>query len=308
MKFLPQAVATFASRQALKTKKHSPTLLFASGIASMTASTVLACRATLRLEDALQTAKTDLERAQLAMEKAPTAYSDKDKAHDTIIIYVRTAKTLARLYAPAILTGAAGIGALATSNKILTQRNLALTAAYAAVDEAFKSYREKVVAKYGKDEDRFFRYEAETVDVIDGDTNKVITTVRASPDNEHSMYAKFFDELNANFNRDPEINLVFLRAQQTYWNDRLIAKGHVFLNEVYESLGMPHTRAGAIVGWVAGKGTGDDYIDFGIWNGSSESVVDFVNGREGAILLDFNVDGVIYDKIDEDRSIHHGRR
>ena len=53
----------------------------------------------------------------------------------------------------------------------------------------------------------------------------------------------------------------------------------------------------AVVGWVLGNG--DNCIDFGIWDSANEKARDFVNGREGAILLDFNVDGVIYDLIDK---------
>jgi hypothetical protein len=93
--------------------------------------------------------------------------------------------------------------------------------------------------------------------------------------------------------------MMFLRQVQNYANDLLRMRGHVFLNEVFSELGLSHTRAGAVVGWRWNKDSGDDYIDFGIWKGRGEEVKDFFNGREGAILLDFNVDGVIADKIDE---------
>jgi hypothetical protein len=91
--------------------------------------------------------------------------------------------------------------------------------------------------------------------------------------------------------------MLFLSNVQNYMNDRLKARGHVFLNEVYDEIGLSHTEAGAVVGWRWKKGSGDDFIDFGIWDGT-EVVNDFFNGREGALLLDFNVDGVIYNKLE----------
>ena len=60
-------------------------------------------------------------------------------------------------------------------------------------------------------------------------------------------------------------------------------------------LGIPRSQAGAVVGWVLGEG--DDYIDFGMFDGNNMATRDFVNGYERSILLDFNVDGVIYDLI-----------
>jgi hypothetical protein len=63
-------------------------------------------------------------------------------------------------------------------------------------------------------------------------------------------------------------------------------------------LGIDRSKAGSVVGWVITKeGTGDNFIDFGVFDGDNPRARDFVNGREGSILLDFNVDGVIYDKI-----------
>jgi hypothetical protein len=71
----------------------------------------------------------------------------------------------------------------------------------------------------------------------------------------------------------------------------------VFLNEVYRAIGADHTQAGSVVGWILSD-TGDNYIDFGVFNGQDgDRIRDFVNGREGAVLLDFNVDGLIWDKI-----------
>lgn len=296
MKFVPDAIARKVAQQGFLASKNAPRILFGTGVVGMVGSTVLACRATLKLSEVLDQTESDLHIAH-SMEHPD--YSETDRKKDIAIIYTRGIGSAVKLYAPSVLIGAASIGCLTKSHNLLQERNLALTAAYAAMDGAFTRYRERVIAKYGEEEDRNFRFESEEVDVIDEETGKV-TTVRRAVDGVGSVYARFFDEYSSrSWSPDPDINLLFLRCQQNYANDRLRIRGHVFLNEVYEMLGLSHTKEGAIVGWRYRKDSGDDEIDFGIWDGTKEVINDFFNGREGSILLDFNVDGVIYDKLEE---------
>jgi hypothetical protein len=52
-----------------------------------------------------------------------------------------------------------------------------------------------------------------------------------------------------------------------------------------------------MVGWIDG-GDGDGYVDFGIYDiAAVNNRREFINGYEPSIILDFNVDGVIWDKI-----------
>lgn len=108
-----------------------------------------------------------------------------------------------------------------------------------------------------------------------------------------SQYARFFDESCHGWSKDPEANLLFLKLQQEYANSLLRSRGYMFLNEVYEMLGIPKSKEGQLVGWVYNEEnpTGDNYIDFGIFAKSNSK---FVNGYERNILLDFNVDGCIF--------------
>jgi hypothetical protein len=281
------------ARMSLKFQKNSPEILFAAGIVGVVGSTVLACRATLKLNEVLEEAQSNLN---IAKQLEHPDYSEKDKQRDITLIYVQNSVKIVRLYGPSIALGALSIMALTKSHGILKQRNVALTAAYAALEEGFAQYRQRVVAKHGEEQDREFRYGSEQVEVLDPETKKKELVTRVGPAGA-SIYARFFDPYSPSWSKEPEYNLIFLKCQQNYANDLLASRGHVFLNEVYDMLGIERSQAGAVIGWVlAHDGSTDNYINFGIF-ADNDAAIDFVNGREGSILLDFNVDGVIFDKI-----------
>lgn len=295
MTSLSETISRGVGRQGLMLQQHSPRILFLGGVAGMIGTTVLASRATLKLERVLDNTQGDLKQAN---NMDHPDYSESDRKKDIALIYTRAGANVAKLYGPSFILGVASIAMLTKSHNMLEQRNGALMAAYTALDNGFKEYRSRVIDKYGEDEDREFRYGSETVE-IENEKGKKETVKRVGP-NGASIYARFFDQLCPSWSKNPEYNRLFLRCQQNYANDLLNARGHLFLNEVYEMLGIPHSQAGAIVGWIVG-GEGDGYVDFGVFIADgSDRVRDFVNGREGAVLLDFNVDGVIYNQIGDD--------
>jgi Family of unknown function (DUF6353) len=294
MQFVPAAVGQLIARNALLTQKASPGLLFGAGIVGSVSSTVLACRATLKADTVVKESKKRLE---LVKSLEDEEYSEKDRRKDVSLVYFQTGVKVTRLYGPAILVGGASIVALTRSHNILTQRNAALTAAYVALDKGFREYRARVVQKYGEEEDRHFRYGTREITVEDPETGKKTKTVRVNP-GDPSIYARWFDNGSTEWSKEPEYNLAFLKSTQNYCNDLLHARGHVFLNEVYDMLGLERSKAGAVVGWLLTKGgSTDNFVNFGIFD-DRDRARDFVNGFEGAILLDFNVDGLIYDKLD----------
>jgi Family of unknown function (DUF6353) len=295
MKFVPEVIGRQIARNALHVQKASPEVLLGAGIVGLVGSTVLACRATLKVDTVMTEAKDKLDTAKTLDHPE---YSEKDRSRDISLIYFQSGVKVVRLYAPAIIVGGISIYALTSSHRILTKRNAALGAAYGALEKGFAQYRARVVEKYGEDEDRNFRYGSELVTIEDPETKKKKTVVRVGPD-DPSIYARFFDPVSPSWSKEPEYNMIFLKCQQNYANDLLRSRGHVFLNEVYDMLGLSRSKAGAVVGWVLSKnGETDNFVNFGVFDGKEQIARDFVNGREGAILLDFNVDGVIYDKIE----------
>ena len=288
-------------------KKRSPEILVAIGVIGTVASAVIACRATTKAGDILEKAKESLDAVHMCESDETHAeeYTPDDARKDKTIIFVQTGMKFAKLYAPAVILGALSISCMVASNDILRKRNAALAAAYTAVDTGFKEYRSRVKERFGEEVDRELRHNikaltvSETVVNEKGKEETVERTLKVADPNVYSDYARVFDESNANYEKDSEYNKHFLISQQNYFNDRLRSQGYLFLNEVYEALGFDRTKAGQIVGWTwnPDSPTGDNYVDFGIFEVDREKARDFVNGYERAIVLDFNVDGPILDLI-----------
>lgn len=288
-------------------KKHSPEILAVAGTVGVVASTVMACKATTKLHDVLEDSKNQVNQVHEVLENKSIPaekYSEEDGKKDIAVIYTQTTLKVIKLYAPAVILGALSLTSILTSNKILRKRNVALAAAYTAVDKGFKEYRANVIERFGKDLDRELRFnvkakEIEETVVNDNGEEETVKKVVNEATIGKSEYARFYDDGCKGWEKDPEYNLMFLRHVQDYLNDLLRTRGHVFLNEAYDQLGIPRTKAGAIVGWVYNEKNpvGDNYIDFGIYDPKDEKARDFVNGYERVILLDFNVDGPILDLI-----------
>ena len=287
----------------LKAIKHSPEILAGVGVVGVVGSLVMACKATTKLSDVLEESKEQLDKIkEVAADPAyEEKYSQDDAKKDTTITYVQTAMKVTKLYAPSVILCASSLGCLLASNNILKKRNAALSAAYMTIDKSFKEYRKRVADRFGDEVEKEIRYNikaAEVVTGVDENGEPVTETIKQVDDpNSYSDYARFFDESCAAWQNDAEYNLTFLKAQQQYANDLLKARGRLFLNEVYRMLGIDETKAGQVVGWVYNPDnpTGDNFVDFGIYNMQRERVRAFVNGYEPNILLDFNVDGVIWD-------------
>lgn len=293
------------SKAGFQIKKHSPEILIVAGIAGVVTSAVMACKATTKINDILDQTKEEVGKVNdaLANEKIPEdVYSKEDAKKDLAIIYIQTGVKLVKLYGPSLILGALSITSILASNNILRKRNVALAAAYAAIDNGFKEYRGRVIERFGKDLDRELKYNIKAKEISEttvdenGKETAVTKTVPVVESEEPSDYARFFCEGCAGWTKDPEMNLVFLKQQQNWANELLKTRGHLFLNEVYDMLGIERSKAGQVVGWVYDETNPDcdNYVDFGIYDIYNERKRAFVNGWERSILLDFNVDGDIY--------------
>lgn len=297
-----KSVNGVASKTVMKLKKHSPEILVVTGIAGTVVSAVLACKATTKVAEILDETNGTLDTIHEGMKTGAIngqEYTTEDGKKDTVVVYAQTGMKLAKLYGPAIILGTLSITSILASNNILRKRNVALGAAYAAIDKSFKEYRGRVIERFGEQVDTELKYgikakkfEEIEVDPETGKEKKVKKTVMVADPNLQSDYAVYFDSKSRNYETNPDYNRMFLKAQQAFANDKLQTRGHLFLNEVLDDLDLPRTPAGQIVGWT--KDGPDGYVNFRIVEVERETE----DGRhEPALLLDFNVEGNIWEKM-----------
>lgn len=297
-----KSVNDVASKAVMKLKKHSPEILVVAGIAGTVVSAVLACKATTKVAEILDETKGTLDTIHEGMETGAIngqEYTTEDGKKDTVVVYAQTGVKLAKLYGPAIILGTLSITSILASNNILRKRNVALGAAYAAIDKSFKEYRGRVIERFGEQVDTELKYgikakkfEEIEVDPETGKEKKIKKTVMVADPNLQSDYAVYFDSKSRNYETNPDYNRMFLKAQQAFANDKLQTRGHLFLNEVLDDLDLPRTPAGQIVGWT--KDGPDGYVNFRIIEVERETED---GHHEPALLLDFNVEGNIWEKM-----------
>lgn len=305
-------------------KKHAPEILIVSGTASMIAGTVAACKATVKAADVLAELNADMEPVRELHEKVENGEVPEEKyppmayKKEVVTTYAKYGLQFAKLYAPSIILTGLGIFSIFASNNIMRKRCASLSAAYVTLDQMFKRYRKNVVDKYGEEVDHEMRYgikkekiEVEETDPETGKIKKVKKEVdvmsKDVPDG-FSDYARFWDESCDGFYTDEsgrpntDCNLYYLKAREKEANIRLRSQGYLFLNDVYKMLGIQPSIAGQSVGWVYDKTKdeqdqeGDGFISFQI-NKATVANARFIEGIEDVILLDFNVDGPILDRL-----------
>lgn len=294
-------------------KKYAPELLLGTGIIGVVGSTVLACKATLKVEEVLdeyETQKDKIEWGKERHEDGEINYPAEVAKRDSQVLKVQTSMEFVKLYGPSVTLMGVSIGCILASYRIMNKRNVALMAAYKVMEEAFTTYRQRVINEMGEEKDAHFMYGTDTVyeEITEIDENGKKKKVQKSkeeliPGAKLSGFARMFeaempDQIggwvgSTAWSSIHDYNVSFLNAKEQYFNDKLVAKGVVTVNEVYEELGFAPTEAGMICGWKYKAANGDGYISFrprgidGNW----------IMGKDGdAIVLDFNIDGVIFDQ------------
>lgn len=299
---VPDRFAGVLAKQKLLAHKHSPHILFAAGLVGLGTSVVLACRATLKVGDKLDVIQHDIDKVKRnVMEPHISHHYSVDRVPDTrrdmAFVYIRGMVEIGKLYAPAIIVGGLSVAALTGSHVQLTRRNAALTGMYTTLSKAVDAYRERVRKELGEEKEHELWHAGD----FEIERNADGTVIRSKLGQcGTNMYARMFDEQNRNWVPNFESNRVFLTGIQNSCMSKLVRDRYLFLNDVYDALGFDRTVEGQLVGWTypSVSREGDNYVDFGMFTDSRNT--DFILGNDQrAIYLDFNVDGVIYDLIND---------
>jgi hypothetical protein len=302
MNLVPASASRAASKAVFKSKKNSPHIFFGVGILTALGSVYLACKATLDLEETLDEVREDVVeannrkveriKAEDIIDVTALEAAEAERVKEVSVVTFKGVVAVGKLYLPAAILGTISVACLTGSHVQLTRRNAASMAAFSALTKAFDDYRERVKAEVGEEKEQEIYRSASTVEVLDEDGKKQLVQV-VNPDGR-SIYSKLFDEMNTHcWRNNAEMNRNFIETQEKYANHLLRREGFLFLNDVYSMLGFDKTQLGQITGWIVNSLEGDGYIDFDVFGAHNADLPI----SEPSIWLDFNVDGVIWDKI-----------
>lgn len=289
-------------KTSLLAKKYSPQLLIGFGSVTFVETIVVACINTTSASEVLERHNKRMEDAKKAEEVAEPE-DNYDIRKEKAVVYAHTAADMAKLYAPTIGLGALTFTCFFKAFGIMNARYTGAVAAYNLVSSAFDNYRDRVKNEMGDAADRHFMYGTEMIKTETTATNEKGKTVKSKSEIETIEsknvlgYSALFDRNCAEWDPNYIYNLKWLRANETAANDILQSRGHIFLNEVYDMIGLPHTPQGAVAGWIRDCKDGDGYVSFGLDDPNNESAKRLIDGEDNVVLLDFNVDGIIFDKI-----------
>lgn len=282
------AITRFAGRSSLILKKNAPTILTFGGIAGGIAAAVLGAKAALKSEGLLEDLNKDLDAVRF------NARDFNEEVEGKTFYYVKHGKVIARAYAPAVSLGVVSIASILWGHGLMKSRNAALMASYAAMERSYAAYRERVRQSLEEHPELADKIWAAGIQKT-GEQDENGDDIHESHSDERHPYVHVFDNHSSEWSEDRDYNVRTLKLREQMWNDKLITRGHVFLNEVLEDLGLLHSQEGALVGWLY-DGEGDGYIDFNM-NRIKELHDRFLMSLDNAYVLEFNVDGVIYDRI-----------
>lgn len=219
--------------------------------------------------------------------------------------YIKIAKSFA-MPVTLSLAGSAMIGCGFIEEK---KRYLGASATAIMLGNALREYRRRVVEEEGHEKDHHYmygsEYEEEVTETRDENGKKVKnkTTVENIKGEVPGMspYSYYWGQyvsdgkgglcLNERWDANENFNLTYLSIAQSTWNDILHKRGHVLLNEVLDDIGLHMSQIAGHAGWLSHNGK--NFIDFGLYHNERKNIKTLLNGKEGTLVLDFNVEGDI---------------
>lgn len=280
-------------------KAHGPSILVGAGILGMAVTTYRAVKESETAQIELDTIEYNLANAKNTKEKA--------------IVYANGTKNLAYNYKTTLLGFTLSTTAILTGYSIMKKRYLGATMAITVLSKQFDTYRKACIEENGVAADHRYMngLTKKKMDVIDenGKKKKEDCLVDTNGIDENFSYCRYFDDEEAGSVYDKKnktMNIAIINMANTTLNETLKARGHVLLNDAYEALGLTRTYAGGVTGWLS-RAFYENVLESEYWASADNYInitydivkkFDKETGEyKDSILLDFNVDGVVIDKI-----------
>ena len=309
VKTVGKSAVKIGAKVGMKLRKASPEIMLVTGLGCGIAAVVTACIATKKAQPVIEEAHEQFDLIEAGVDwkainddGSERPLTPKEIKQETFHVYRNYIWKMCKIYGlPAFLL-LASVGLILGSHGILKKRYVSTTLAYKALDEAFKDYRKRIQDAVGIEKElHFFNGTEEGGEVTIIDENGDAQTTKQVVKTQEKKYTPYEFDFNAktapgNWEANSDYNFTFLRMVENWANDMLKSRGHIFLNEVLDAIGIKRTPEGAIVGWVMGSG-GDDEVDFGVYDYYTDEYSDAQDGYLKNIHLNFNVDGVIWNKI-----------
>ena len=305
------------AKLAFAAKKDAPVILLAVGGAMIVGGTVYACVKTVGVDEEVSEHMDTINLNKEAI-KDPGNKDDIPEIKSVIREeWVKTGFDLGKCYAiPAIMiTG--GLVCVIAARNIEHTRFVMAMASVESITAAFEAYRLRVIEDQGLSADK--RYMEGTYDAQVDFYGEQPQDKRKKPKKETenviggkkpgSPYAVIFSpETTDCWSNDRSENKYFLDTTNVYLNQKLNEEGYLFLNEVYKALGMGYEPIGQFAGWLVPTNEEDAMLR----DGEVHIIVTEMYLEEEiersrrehtnpcpTLRLDFNVDGIIWDKVQD---------
>ena len=303
-----------AGSSGLFLKAHAPEIMVGGGVAGFVLTVVGACKATDKAHDILEAKEEALNDNDYAFFQE-NCISEKDHEDNIRQINRNTRWALIKAYTPTATGLAVSVILVLGGYKMINGRLVKTAAAYKILEDGFGRYRENVRYEFGEETDwrmlnsiRPERLEAaekerEANREIEADKKHGKKSAGKRKDAYQEVYSKFFDEYSDRWRRSwtPYEVWQYLEQKEREANDMLRIRKHIFLNEVYDLLGLDRTPEGAVVGWILTKNNPNSNVDFGLKSMPEDARRKFLSAERNEdikIWLHFNPDGLIYNMID----------
>ena len=293
-----QSITAAGVKTSLAVQKKSPEILMGLGAVTFVGAIVTACTATVKAVDVVVEHKQKVD--DIKEQGEELEYSEEVVNEAVAKEYIYTGLELAKLYAPTVILSVTSLGMMFGANKVLKERNAAIASSYAALSAAYDKYRKNVIEKYGEEEDYNLLHGIKETEVEEeyvdkkGNVKTKKTKVKTIDPESAALYSRVYTKKNAFWKGNDELDTYQFGLFEAQLTNKLRRKGFVSFNEALEACDFERCDYGMVVGWIYDKDnpTGDNVIKI---DRRKERVRNEFGEVEDVWILDFNVDGNIYD-------------
>ena len=289
-------------------KAHSDIVLMSLGSVGLVGTTVAVAKEAPKAETAVMEAELDKMKAWAE----ENGTNEVPKEVGKLSVWEKT-KTVAPIYWPAILLGAATLGCFWGAFIIGAKQQAALVAAYGGLAAQFSQYREEVKAEHGEEADkRAFEFSKRKIKDLQEE-------IKQLKENTGPFLYEFAALPGVVFEKDPgQIDNVLM-----HFNRNAMLRGFNTLDELFHFCGIPEScydvNAAKKYGWKEYENEvtfGIIYIDFYFIptknrNGRTVYVIDsYVPPYELEVDYGYegNVDGHLYEDRNVDKAVKYAEQ